>query len=73
MDNRKLRQSAVADFMKSLEHLDELLGDTAEALVLDDGPQGADANGTTASPLNSSQTVTAPNKTQNTNVRHPRR
>ena len=35
MDKRQLRQSAMADFMQSLEHLDELLGDTAEHVVLD--------------------------------------
>ncbi|MFG6099383.1 hypothetical protein D0962_17145 [Leptolyngbyaceae cyanobacterium CCMR0082] len=39
MDKRQLRQSAVADFLQSLEHLDELLGDTTDTLVLDDGPQ----------------------------------
>ena len=36
MDKRQLRQSAVADFMQSLEHLDELLGDTTEKVELDD-------------------------------------
>lgn len=37
MDKRQLRQSAVDDFMQSLEHLDELLGDTTETVVLDEG------------------------------------
>ncbi|MEM9976849.1 MAG: hypothetical protein AAF808_04400 [Cyanobacteria bacterium P01_D01_bin.2] len=39
MDKRQLRQSAMADFMQSLEHLDELLGDAAETEVPNDGPQ----------------------------------
>ena len=39
MDKRQLRQSAMADFMQSLEHLDELLGDTGETESPNDGPQ----------------------------------
>lgn len=35
MNKRQLRQSAVDDFLQSLEHLDELLGDTTETVVLD--------------------------------------
>ncbi|ESA34335.1 hypothetical protein N836_17045 [Leptolyngbya sp. Heron Island J] len=60
MDNRKLRQSAADDFVKSLEHLDELLGDTAEALVLEDEPQASDANGPDTIP----QALSSSNKTQ---------
>ena len=57
MDNRKLRQSAADDFVKSLEHLDELLGDTAEAMVLGDEPQECDdtvTDATTPQPLSTS-------------------
>lgn len=43
MDKRQLRQSAVADFLQSLEHLDELLGDTTDTLVLGDGNQEAES------------------------------
>ena len=39
MNKRQLRQSAVDDFLQSLEHLDELLGDTTETVVLDSEPQ----------------------------------
>ena len=39
MDKRQLRQSAMADFMQSLEQLDELLGDAVETEVPNDGPQ----------------------------------
>ena len=42
MDKRQLRQSAVAAFMQSLEHLDELLGDTTETVVLDEGTSDSD-------------------------------
>lgn len=72
MDNRKLRQSAADDFMKSLEHLDELLGDTAEALVLDDEPQGSDASRTDELPLLYPQTLSSPKNAQN-NAHQPRR
>lgn len=34
MDKRQLRQSAMADFMQSLEHLDELMGETTDSGVL---------------------------------------
>ncbi|MEM1252938.1 MAG: hypothetical protein AAGI69_10925 [Cyanobacteria bacterium P01_H01_bin.21] len=44
MDKRQLRQSAIADFMQSLEHLDELLGDTAEAADLGDETQASEAS-----------------------------
>ena len=44
MDKRQLRQSAIADFMQSLEHLDELLGDTAEAAGLDDETQSSESS-----------------------------
>ena len=60
MDNRKLRQSAADDFVKSLEHLDELLGDTAEAIVLGDEPQECDAPVNDAPP----QPLSTPNKAQ---------
>lgn len=50
MDKRKLRQSAVADFMQSLAHLDELLGDTTETSALDDEPKGSASDRTAHSP-----------------------
>ncbi|MEM7796491.1 MAG: hypothetical protein AAF579_18815 [Cyanobacteria bacterium P01_C01_bin.118] len=44
MDKRQLRQSAVADFMESLEHLDELLGETTDNRLLEeDNLQPTDA------------------------------
>ncbi|MGD1951401.1 MAG: hypothetical protein ACFB14_17405 [Leptolyngbyaceae cyanobacterium] len=46
MDKRQLRQSAIADFMQSLEHLDELLGDTAETIGLDDENQSSESSKT---------------------------
>ena len=38
MDKRQhqLRRSAMADFMESLEHLDELLGETTDSGVLEE-------------------------------------
>ncbi len=39
MNKRQLRQSAADDFMQSLEHLDELLGETTETVILDETPQ----------------------------------
>ena len=43
MDKRQLRQSAIADFMQSLEQLNELLGDETEA-IWDDGAQGYESD-----------------------------
>ncbi len=44
MDKHSLRQSAVASFMQSLEYLDELLGTTADAIVLDEHPQVSESD-----------------------------
>jgi hypothetical protein len=65
MDKRKLRQSAFADFMQSLEQLDELLGDSAEATVLDDGPQASETDRVNAFPVKAShQNLSANNQTR---------
>ena len=61
MDKRQLRQSAIADFMQSLEHLDELLGDTAEASVLDDTAQ-TESSKTQSSPHQPSRSASASSK-----------
>ena len=66
MDKRQLRQSAVSDFMQSLEHLDELLGDTTETVVLDEGPQPSETD--RALPLSQS----APNPMTNSNTKTQR-
>lgn len=39
MNKRQLKQSAADDFLQSLEHLDELWGDTADTVVLDSESQ----------------------------------
>lgn len=68
MDKRQIRQSAVADFMQSLEHLDELLGDTSEAVVLDEAPQSsAESNRADTRSSKSSKSVSAVNTSQQTN------
>lgn len=51
----KHRQSAVADFMQSLEQLDELWGNAeaeTEKVCLDNGGQGADVDKTEPQHLN---------------------
>ena len=72
MDKRQLRQSAFADFMQSLEHLDELLGDTAEASVLDDDSHGSESSKAHTLPQNADQ-HTSMSKTPKTNSHQPRR
>ncbi|NEQ53514.1 MAG: hypothetical protein F6K11_25825 [Leptolyngbya sp. SIO3F4] len=57
---RQTRQSAVTDFMQSLEQLDELLGDALsgdkpEKAVLDDIYPVAETKNVTALPLDSSK------------------
>ncbi|MGD1855670.1 MAG: hypothetical protein ACFB2W_15630 [Leptolyngbyaceae cyanobacterium] len=43
MDKRQLRKAAAAEFMQSLEHLDELLGDAVERGELDDSASTSDS------------------------------
>ncbi len=68
MDKCKHRQSAVNDFMQSLDHLDELLGDTAESVVLGDGPQVSESDDGNNFPLKSTSSVSTANQTRRTLV-----
>lgn len=66
MDKRQLRQSAVADFLQSLEQLDELLRDTTDTVVLDDGSQPDKSNGGDALPLAAHHPISTPHNNQAT-------
>lgn len=44
MNKHQLRKSAADDFMQSLEHLDELLGETTETVILDESPQPSETD-----------------------------
>lgn len=68
MNKRQLRQSAAADFMESLEHLDDLLGGTTDKGVLEeDNLPSTDTDQSQPSPLPQSvtkQTSHQPKATQ---------
>ena len=51
MDRRQLRQSAAADFMESLEHLDELMGETTDIGALEEDNLPTEAENPQPSPL----------------------
>lgn len=69
MDKRQLRQSAVADFMESLEQLNELWDNDTEPAVWEESAKTADADRASRRSASSTNNASAKNTYPESNTR----